>query len=103
LVARLNAEWSSLKDEPTAVEESRRAMGMLAQGLSNYLGALAAMSEDATSSALYNRILMQSQKASQLARFRLYLDGGDSWRKFQEGCDEVLDALANIAGDDWTL
>jgi hypothetical protein len=103
LVARFRAEWDGMKDDGTAVDVLRSRMGELARGLSAFLGAIAELSDEATSSELYNLILMQMQKASQLSRFRIYMDGGESWREFLGRSAEVLDSLSAIASREWSL
>jgi hypothetical protein len=103
LVARFRISWAGSIGDPTAIDELRRAMSALANGLTDFLGALAELSETASTSALYSRIGEIAMKATQLSRFQLFMDGGTSWREFQTEGEEVLIALMEISDDEWSL
>jgi hypothetical protein len=68
--------------EKRALDALRSRMGDLSSGLSRFLGAITSLSDAAPSSELYNRILMQAQKASRLSCFQVFIDGGVSWGQF---------------------
>lgn len=82
-------------------DDARRLMGRFAQDLSEVLAAVDTVLAG-RDSEVYVRLFQAVQDASQLARYRFYLDGGASWNRFLEEVRKLFGYLTDLTGKDWT-
>ena len=84
------------------VDGVRNLMGTVAQNVAEVLGEMSAATSETELSAASHKMSMLSQEAARLSRFRVYIDGGRSWRELTTSAEKVLNELTSLAGEDWT-